>query len=1015
VKRTTSSIAVAALILAGGMAASAQDTAQGQPVPAAAPTSQPEEIIVTGSRIKRTDLVAESPTAFVDAEDIAQLSAVNVEDVLRTMPQALPGISKGVNNGNPGVATVNLRALDDERTLVLVNGKRFVGYDSEGIVDLNNIPTTLIDRVDVVTGGASAVYGSDAIAGVVNFILKDDFEGVQFDYNYANALRGGENTNAFSATLGVNTDDERGNVTLFAGWTNRSAVTQGDRWFSERSISTATGGFGGSSTDTNGNIICGGCSYSGPDGPNFGAQTFVGFESANGNLIPRGSRRFNFNPYNLLQVPQERYQATALAHYELAEWADPYLEFTFAQTQVDTVIAPSGTFFLDFDIPFDSIYLTQQSRDVLFGRPTGAGAYPLSFDSNGDGVVGVGPGGVDSATYALGRRTIEVGPRITRNRTQAWHLVGGVRGIIPFAEGWSYDLSVQRGHTELSRLFENDLKASRVQDILDASSPTINPGAVDGGPCHVGGGCVVGSLFGDGSLNSGAASYIALSLNEDVYVDQDIVHFDVSGDFGETVKIPGASPIGASFGAEWRRVQSESFPDDCYATPDCSIGFGSTSSVIGEFDVKEFFGELRVPILEEKPFAYALTLSGAYRWADYSHTGTADAWKVGGEYMPIADFLFRVNYQRAVRAPNIFEFAQPFTPTLDNSNGDPCAAYNEASGLTSVDQFTRDLCVATGVNPALFTPVGPNEYTTGVPDVIAGQINVFSGGNTQLKEEEARTLTVGGVYGPSWLEGLNISIDWYRVEIDDPISSIDADVILRGCYDPAQNPTGDANTLLCSLVSRNPLSGGLIGSSQYGLDQTERNIGFLKSEGIDFQVDYLLDAGSFGVVEIGFFANKVLKINDKPTPISPTNVCKGKYGAICDSPNPSVSFSQRTTWTYGDVSLGYRWRYLRGTDFEQPVLSIESGGQSVDIETCLKAYCSISDTHYVDLLVYWEPSNIDMLQGFTFQMGLENVFDEDPPIVGSEAGTTTQNSGNTFPGTFDTIGRTLTIRMSKKF
>ncbi len=506
VKRTTSRAALATLVLAVSVVATAQDAQQGQAVPAAAaePAGETEEIVVTGSRIKRTDLVAESPLTLVGADEIAATATVNAEDIIRELPQALPGISPGVNNGNPGAATINLRGLDDERTLVLVDGKRFVGYDSEGIVDINNIPTALIDRVDVVTGGASAVYGSDAIAGVVNFILKDDFEGAQFDYNYVNALRGGEATNNFSATFGVNAPDERGNLTLSASWSDRDAVTQGARAFSERAITTADGSFGGSSTDTNANILCGGCSYTGGAGPNFGAQNFVGFDSANGDLIPRGSRRFNFNPFNLLQVPEERFQGTALGHWDINEYVTFYGQFTFAQTQVDSVIAPSGTFFSEFDIPFDSIFLSPQAQSVLFGDFGGTGAYDLAFDNGGDFENPLPNGSIgpeDVARWAVGRRTIEVGPRITRNRTQAWHLLGGFKGDVPGLDGWSYDFSAQRGRTELSRVFENDLAGSRVQDILSASSPTINPGAVDGGPCHgsAAAGCVVGSLFGDGS------------------------------------------------------------------------------------------------------------------------------------------------------------------------------------------------------------------------------------------------------------------------------------------------------------------------------------------------------------------------------------------------------------------------------------------------------------------------------------------------------------------------------------
>jgi len=1002
--RSTFRMTIAALVLSGSVVASAQDTAQGQPVPAA-PAAAAEEIVVTGSRIRRHDLQANSPVAILGADEITLTATVNAEDVIRELPQAIPGISPGVNNGNPGVATVNLRGLDDERTLVLVDGKRFVGYDSEGIVDINNIPTSLIERIDIVTGGASAVYGSDAIAGVINFIMKDNFEGAQFDYDYLNALRGGENTHTFGATFGMNAPDERGNLTMYGGWTQRDAVKGGDRWFSERAITTATGAFGGSSTDTNGNVLCGGCSYSGAGGPTFGPQTFVGFSSANGDLIPRGGRRFNFGPFNFNQVPEERYQAMVLGHYDIAEWVSFYANFSFSQTQVDTQIAPSGTFFSEFEIPFDSIFLTSQAQSVLFGDTAGTGTFDPAFDTNGDGSVGPG----DVALYPFGRRTIEVGPRITRNRTQAWQLVGGFKGDVPFLEGWNYDISAQRGRTELSRVFENDLAGARVQDVLDASSPTINPGALDGGPCHAGAaaGCVVGSLFGDGSLNSDAAAFIALSINEEIYTTQDIVYMNANGDLGETFKIPGASPIGTSIGFEWRRVQSDSFPDDCYSTPDCSLGFGSTTSVRNEFDVKELFAEVHVPLIEDRRFVDNLAIEGAYRWADYSHSGTASAWKVGGEYNPIEDFKFRLTYALAVRAPNIFEFGQPFTPGLDNSNGDPCAAFNEATGNTTVDTFTRDLCVDTGVDPSQFAETAPGSgiWTTSVPDVIAGQINAFSGGNPSLKEEEARSLTIGGVWQPSFLEGLTLQIDWFRVKIKDAISNIDADNILSFCYLPANNPTGDENAFACQFVLRNTLTGGLVGNPNFGLIETEQNISDIKAQGVDFQLDYALDLGNAGNIDIGWMATKLIKTDDTPFVGAATNKCKGKYGPVCNSPNPSVKWVQRSTWYIGDFNLGYRWRYIHGTEFED----------QANCFTGSSNYCKINDTHYFDFVLGWTPTGVEMLEGFTFQVGLENAFDEDPPIVGQEAGPTDQNSNNTFPGTYDSVGRSLTVRASKKF
>jgi hypothetical protein len=360
-------------------------------------------------------------------------------------------------------------------------------------------------------------------------------------------------------------------------------------------------------------------------------------------------------------------------------------------------------------------------------------------------------------------------------------------------------------------------------------------------------------------------------------------------------------------------------------------------------------------------------------------------------------------YARAVRAPNIFEFGQPITPTLDNSGGDPCAASNEATGNTTVDTFTRDLCVATGVNAGLYAETAPGSgvWTTSVPDVIAGQINVFGGGNANLKEEKAKTLTIGGVYEPSYLEGLTIQIDWYRATIKDAISNIDADNILSFCYLAENNPTA-STTGICSFVLRNTITGGLVGNPNFGLIETEQNIASLKGGGIDFQVDYALDLGNAGNLQINWIATKLLKQNDTPFAGAPPNVCKGIYGPICDSPKPSVKFTQRTTWYVGDVNIGYRWRYIRGTDFEDPANAISD-------------FASINDVHYVDFVLGWTPTGIDMLEGFTFQVGLENALDEDPPIVGAEAGTTDQNSGNTFPGTFETVGRSLTLRASKKF
>jgi outer membrane receptor protein involved in Fe transport len=271
---------------------------------------------------------------------------------------------------------------------------------------------------------------------------------------------------------------------------------------------------------------------------------------------------------------------------------------------------------------------------------------------------------------------------------------------------------------------------------------------------------------------------------------------------------------------------------------------------------------------------------------------------------------------------------------------------------------------------------------------------------------------VGGVFEPRALEGLTIQIDWFHTTIKDAISNIGADDILSYCYLAALNPTASTSGV-CSFVERNPLTGGLVGNPNFGLNEQEQNIASLEGEGVDFDLDYSLDLGSMGNLEIDWKATKVIKNNNTPFAGAAVNVCKSTFGPICDNPTPSVKWVQRTTWYIGDFNIGYRWRYLRGTHYED--LTDSDGNGAPDVCNDKKGYCFIGDVHYVDIVLGWTPTGIDALNGFTFQVGLENLFDKDPPIVGSEAGTTIQNSGNTFPGTFETVGRSLTIRASKKF
>jgi outer membrane receptor protein involved in Fe transport len=984
------------------------DAAPAAPAPPRAPSAV-EEIVITGSRIRRPEISADSPLSVVDADELARSGTVNVEDALRELPQALPGASPYVNNGNPGAATVNLRNLDDERTLVLVDGKRFVGYDSEGIVDVNTIPVPLLERIDVVTGGASAVYGSDAIAGVVNFVLRDDFEGAQLGGSHAITSRGDGQLWDVSLTLGRSFLGERANLALYGGYTERDAVSTAARPYSDPVLATQTALPGGSRADSNGAFFC---FPQCRDPGNFGPTTFAAF-TPTGDLEPQGMRRFNFNPYNLLQVPEKRGQALALGHVELSDQLTFYARGTFAQTRIDTEIAPSGTFFDPFDFPLTYPFWTAQSLRVFADRNADGALDQLEIN----GIPGfqpadfVGPNGEpgdqgDVGTLAcpacagnnladagefiragFARRIVELGSRISHNRNLAYQVLAGFEGDVPWLDGWSWDLSYQYGRSELSRAYENDISNPRVQAMLDGCPP--------GSPA----GCVAGNLFGDGNLSPEAPQFLRLDLGEEIETSQQVAAFSASGDLGAGLAIPGAGAIGAAFGLEWRREESASFPDRCFAEPGCSPGFGSAPPIRSHYDVREVFGELRVPLLEERRFAYELSFEAGVRYADYSTAGGVTAYKLGGSWAPAETLRLRAMFQRAVRAPNIFELAEPVRPSSSDVPGDPCAAYNETTGGTTVSAELRDLCVATGAPASAFTLRPSGDYTTAVPDAPEGVVNSFVGGNPQLGEERADTITAGVVYEPRWAPELSLQLDWYRIELRDAIDSLAASDVLPGCYDAAHNPRFDPRHVMCRLVARDPLSGSLFGGASIGVSEIARNISKREVEGVDVQARYERELGRFGALEVSFLSSLLLHNDRRVAATFPLVRCKGTYSDACSGANPGVRFVQRTIWSAGEFSVGYRWRFVRASAIGSEI-------------ACVEPFCSISDTHFLDLTVEWTPADARWLSGSRLVLEIENLFDEDPPLVGSFGDVT---SGNTLPGLYDPLGRRITLSFTKRF
>lgn len=930
-------------------------------------SEQLEEIVVTGSRIVRPDLEASSPVAVVSADDFKMSGSTNAEQFLRDLPQLVPAIGANTNNGNVGVATLDLRNLGEERTLILVDAKRFIPYDSNGIVDVNMIPAALIERVEIVTGGASAVYGSDAIAGVINFILKDDFEGLDLEANTAQTAENDGVRHDFSLTVGANFADDKGNMVFNAGYTRSEAVYQGDRDFARVSLAAADFAPGGSATNASGTIA--------------GDVLFHTFE--NGNLVdiePRPDLLFNFNPFNLLQAPEEKWTATALGTYEISDNAEFFTRFSFANTQVKTIIAPSGTFFFPFTINYAANpFLSAQAQSLLAVE-----------DTDNDGMIAV----------ALGRRTTELGTRDSIYENTAYQGVAGVRG--EFGQSWSYEVFAQQGRTSRTQNFLNDINSARTQQALLAvrdpngnivcTSTLTNP--TDG--------CVPLNMFGADTITPEMAEFIRLNLSQTDVTEQFVAGGFVTGDLPFTSPF-AATPPAVVVGLEYRGEEGEARPDDA-TQAGLGPGFGQSRPLQAKLNIREAYTELKFPLVTERTFLHSLGLEAGVRRSQYSNSVpdlnagndfSTTAWKAGGDWAPSEDVRFRALYQRAVRAPNLNEIGDPRTNGTGDATTDYCSRANFTPAMLTDPAFAglRDLCLATGVSAS---------QLGGVPNPISGQVSNYAGGNPGLIPEESDTVTVGVVFQPSFVPGLTAAIDYFDIKVEKAILDTPEQAILDACYSPEQNAGLDPNNEFCQLLHRNPLNGSLTGGLETGVDASARNIGFLRARGIDMTAGYGFNLGRYGNLALNLNLTKQLKVDLRFTDNGPVYDCVGLVGEICLRPTPEFQWMQATTWAYGPASVQLRWRHIGSLEKD----SVARGEDLASDYVVPK----IDSFDYFDL-----SGSYDLTEAITLRAGIQNLFDKKPPIVGNDYGGTAENSGNTFPATYDTLGRSFFLSATAHF
>ncbi|MCB1702543.1 MAG: TonB-dependent receptor, partial [Halioglobus sp.] len=686
--------------------------------------NQLEEVIVTGSRITRANLVSASPVTQVSAEELKFAGTVRVEDMMRTLPQVYSQQNTTNSNGATGTATLNLRNLGDERTLVLINGRRMpAGSPLQGGVgaDINQIPGALIKTVEVLTGGASATYGSDAVAGVVNFIMMDDFEGVKLDYQYSaynhdnrsNKWQGivedagypapsGDTTdgdmNDLSFILGGNFDGGRGNAVAYATYRKIDPILQKDRDYSACALSDdATGCFGSSTI---------------PQGRFTDFDTFDYIVQGN-NFVDRQGETYNYGALNYYQRPDKRYTLGSFAHYDVNEHVEAYTELMYMNDSTVSQIAPSGAFFVTDTIPCNNAFMSDQQFDALCGQ------FGLTKD--------------DVQTAYLGRRNVEGGNRQQDLEYNSFRGVFGLRGEIN--DTWRYDTYFLRSQVDMSNTYQNDLAspniAKSLQAVVDPNTGNIVcQGVIDGSDPN----CVPWNVFETGGVTDEALNYLVLPLFARGSTEQTIASGYVEGNLGDYgIKSPFANDgIDVVLGAEYRKENLDFNPDKGFQDGLGAGQGGATQAVSGSYEVKEGFMEASIPVVEGKTLMDQVVLDGGYRYSDYDYGETTNTYGVRLGWAFNSQVKARASYQRAVRAPNIQELFLPQGFNLFDMTGDPCS--DGVAGGKSAGGYTQAECARSGLQAGNW---GKNF------DSPAGQYNYLQGGNTNLSPEKSDTYTVG--------------------------------------------------------------------------------------------------------------------------------------------------------------------------------------------------------------------------------------------------------------------------------
>jgi outer membrane receptor protein involved in Fe transport len=996
------------------------------------------EIVVTGSRIARQDYRSTSPIVTVDAQDFQATGAVTIDSLINDLPQFTPSISSTSNNpSNGGQANINLRNLGSNRTLVLLNGRRVVPSNSDGSVDVNLVPTALIKNIEVISGGASAAYGSDALAGVANFILDDNFSGVQADVQYGQTDRSDGVTQSYSLTVGGNFDDDRGNMVLSLSRSTREVIYNAARDFSKVSGPSGTSPLGSTTFDSNNlpdqalvNTYFGQTvANSGQFGYNDDNSLFAYIGKVNVKnptgagseyTQPGANYTFNTGPLNYLQLPLERYNAYAAGRYKINESAEVYASALYTQYIADTELAaspasgnPAGQ--TGFRVPASNPFITPDLRRFLASRlysdprPNADGTFPTTAARITDlyrlitppqGLTAaqltayranranyeLTPGAVapGNASFLLNKRFTSLGGRHSTEEYNIYQLTTGIRGQVPNSS-WTYDAYASYGRVSNTTTQTGNVSRSAVQTLLDAP---------DGGASLCAGGF---DPFGVTNLSAECIAYIGKSARNSTVTEQTVIEASTQG---KAFDLP-AGEVRVAFGATYRQDDFAFGADASLAQSNAVVnrpdggqnggseiaGFNPTPSLSGSTNSKELFIEALVPLLADLPFVEQLDLNLGYRYADYNTAGGTQAYRADLDWSIAGGLRARGGYSRSVRAPSIGElFATSSTgfPSIGEVSatgtaGDPCdrrSSYRTGANAAQV----AALCTAQGIAPgSLATYVFSNNQVQGI-----------SGGNPGLSEETSDSWTAGLVYQPTFSSPLfsriSASIDYYNIEITDAIDSISASDAIQGCYNASgENPTYDAGNSYCQLFTRDPATGNITGAIE-----TNANLGSVMTSGVDFQGDWSFDLGEVGAPDWGRLSfNTVISwLNEYKDNVVAGGAFTDRTGTISSTFGntfPEWKALSSITWSKDAFSVGARWRRVG----EITVFNSDVVLPSID---------------YFDMNASWSITDTVALRG-----GVNNLTDEQPNtfVPGIQA--------NTDPSTYDILGRRYYVGLTAKF